>query len=272
MTARLLLLPVAPHRARPTFVRSALALIACVLVFAFTSRATAQSTSWTSAHQQATWLSTFVDHAITPRDALWFDGHWRRMGFGESPQQLLLRGGVLHTIAPGVRVGGGYAYIATAPYGDVPIAAPLREHRIWQQLTLGHKAGAVSFVHRYRFEQRWLASVRADASGDGSTLGPWAYQQRARYQIRGQGNLPAMRLRGRPLLAFAYDELLMPIGHADATLRVTQNRLGGGIGIPVDARQRIELGYMNLWNAIPARRANEINHTLTVSWVWTATK
>ena len=104
-----------------------------------------------------------------------------------------------------------------------------------------------------------------------SALG--ASRLRARRRVTGgQGNLPAMRLRGRPLLAFAYDELLMPIGHADATLRVTQNRLGGGIGIPVDTRQRIELGYMNLWNAIPARRANEINHTLTVSWVWTATK
>lgn len=231
----------------------------------------AQTAKWTTAHQSATWLATFVDHAISSRDAVWFDGQWRRMGFGSEPQQLLLRGGLLHTLTPGVRVGGGYAYVATAPYGELPSASALREHRIWQQLTLSHRAGDVSLVHRYRFEQRWLASRPLDANGEPVT-GPSQYQQRFRYQVRGQGGLTPFKVRGRPLLAFAYDELLMPLGHADATLRVTQNRLGGGLGIPLDARQRVEVGYMNLWNALPARRANEVNHTLTLSWVWTATK
>jgi hypothetical protein len=35
------------------------------------------------------------------------------------------------------------------------------------------------------------------------------------------------------------------------------------------SRQRVEVGYMNLWNALPAARVNEFNHTLTLSYYWT---
>lgn len=225
-------------------------------------------TPWITEQQGASWYGAFVDHALSDRTALWFDGQWRRMGLGADPQQLLLRPGVQRTLAPGVRVAGGYAYIATAPYGALPQADPSREHRLWQQLSLSHAAGPVTVSHRYRYEQRWLSSLVGP--DDGRT--PATYQHRARYMVRAQGALPALVVRNRPVLAFAWDELLMPIGHGDATLRLTQNRLGAGIGLPLDARQRLEIGYMHLWNALPARRANEINHTLTLSWVWTAAR
>lgn len=228
----------------------------------------AQPSRWTTEQQGASWYGGFVDHAVTERTALWFDGQWRRMGLVNEPQQLLVRPGLQRTIAPGVRVAAGYAYIATAPYGKTPLAAPVREHRAWQQLALAHRAGALSVTHRYRWEQRWLASVD-NAEGD---LGPFGYQHRARYMVRAQGTLPSLRVGNRPLLGFVWNEVLVPIGHGDATVRLTQNRLGGGVGIPLDPQQRIEVGYMNLWNSVPAQRANEVNHTLTVSWVWVMAK
>lgn len=226
----------------------------------------AQSTDWTSVEQGATWYAVVVDQAITERSALWFDGQWRRMGLGAEPQQALLRSGLLLTIAPGLRVGGGYAWVATAPYGEAPSATPLREHRAWQQLTMSQRIGRIGVTHRYRLEQRWIAPVLPRGTGS------WAYQQRARYLVRAQGDIPVLRLAGSSLLGFAWNELLLPMGHGDATLRVTQNRLGAGIGIPLDTRQRLEVGYMNLWNALAARGVNEFNHTLTVTLVWAATR
>jgi hypothetical protein len=243
-------------------VRRVLALVALAA-----APAAAQS-PWTTVEQGASWYAAFLDHAVTDRTALWFDGQWRRMGLGAEPQQLLLRPGVQRTLAPGVRLAAGYAYIATAPYGRVPQADPTREHRLWQQLALAHAAGPLTVSHRFRYEQRWLAAL----VGPDEARSPSAYQQRVRYMVRAQGGIPSLALRGRPVLGFGFNELLMPIGHGDATLRLTQNRLGGGIGVPLDGRQRLEIGYMNLWNSLPARRANEVNHTLTVSWVWTATK
>ena len=234
--------------------------------------AEAQSSSWTTVHQQASWYAGFVDHAISTRNAVVLDGQWRRMGWGAEPQQLLLRGGLLRTIASGVRVGGGYAYVATAPYGEVPLASPAREHRAWQQLLLTHRAGVMSVAHRYRLEQRWIAPVSTDPISNEKETGTFSYQNRARYQVRAHGNVPAVTLRTRALTAFVYDELLMPFGHGDPDLRVAQNRLGAGVGLPLTARQRLDVGYMNLWNALTAQRTNEINHTLTVSWVWISTR
>lgn len=221
----------------------------------------AQSAGWESVHQSSTWLIVTADQAVSPRTALWFDGQWRRMGLGAEPQQVLLRPGVQWTLTPGVRVGGGYAYVATAPYGEVPSATPLREHRLWQQLALSHRAGPVTVSHRYRWEQRWLAPVVGDETQD------FQYQQRARYMIRAQTALGALRRAGQPVTAFVYDEMLLPVGHGTATGRLAQNRASVGVGIPLDAHHRVEVGYLNLWNALTTAQTNEFNHTLTIGLV-----
>lgn len=227
----------------------------------FTTDTAAQGGSWPTVHQQALWLTTSLDHKITPSTSLWFDGAWRRMEIGDEPQQLLLRPGILHTIAPGVRIGAGYTYVATAPYGEVPIATPLREHRAWQQLTVAHTAGPVAITHRYRWEQRWIAPVTSGA------LGEYRYQQRARYMVRAQLPLGGLTYRSRAIIGFAQEELLLPVGHSGSAGRFTQNRFAFGAGLPFTARQRLEIGYLNLWNAIASRPANEVNHTVTLNWV-----
>ncbi|WP_353267117.1 DUF2490 domain-containing protein [Gemmatimonas sp.] len=250
----------------PAFFRQWPALWAAVVLVA---PAVGQAQPWTTRHQDALWVGTFVDQPISKRTALWFDGSWRRMDFGEEPQQLLLRPGVQFTLTPGVRVAAGYAWIATQPYGSLPIANPTREHRTWQQITLSHKAGQFTVSHRYRLEQRWSHPLLPVAGSDERDNGPTTYQNRLRYMPRVQANLGSATLNGRPLIGFAWDELLMPLGGPNQTFTVGQNRATAGIGIPLSARVRTEVGYMNLYNAFAARRANEVNHTLWVSWHYT---
>jgi hypothetical protein len=212
---------------------------------------------WDTVQQPATWVNAFVDHAVTERTALWFDGHWRRMGIGAEPQQVLLRPGVQVTLAPGLRAGGGYAYIATAPYGESPSPRPVREHRLWQQVSLNHALLNLSLSHRVRVEQRWSAPVVA---GD---LGPLRYQQRLRYALRVQ------RPVGARTYGFAANEIFVPVGHSEGDQRRLQNRAQLGLGFPIDERQRVEVSYMNQWNRITPREVHEYNHTLVLSWVWT---
>lgn len=213
---------------------------------------------WPATHQAATWVVLTVETPVAPRAAIWFDANWRRMGLGGRPQQLLLRPGILFTLAPGVQSGGGYAYIATAPYGALPADAPLREHRTWQQLLLTHPAGRFTVSHRYRWEQRWIAPV--DAGG----LGDFDYQQRARYLLRAQRPVGAGT---KAHIAFAQNEVLLPVGHAGSAGRFTQNRFAVGVGLRMGEGRRLDVGYMNLWNALPARAANEVNHTLTLTYI-----
>ncbi|WP_373068481.1 DUF2490 domain-containing protein [Gemmatimonas sp.] len=249
--------------------RSKVWLVAAILLAPLTAPAQA----WQSASQDAMWVGTFVDQPITAKTSLWFDNSWRSMDFGARPQQVLLRPGVQYTLAPGVRVAAGYAYIATAPYGALPSPNPLREQRTWQQLTLTHKGGPVTFSHRYRLEQRWirplLPTVASVTAEEDRELGPTTYQNRLRYQGRAQINLPGLAWDKRPLIALAWNELLMPLGGATQLVTLGQNRATVGVGLPVTPRQRVEIGYMNLYNAFPARRANEINHTLWLSWHYT---
>lgn len=241
--------------------RSLVLILALVL---FNTVAAGQGGSWPTVHQQALWVSTSLEHRISPKTSLWFDGNWRRMGFGDEPQQVLLRPGILHTIAPGVRIGTGYTHVGTAPYGEVPAPTPLREHRIWQQLTVAHAAGPVAITHRYRWEQRWIAPVTAGA------VGRYGYQQRARYMVRAQVPLGGLTYRARAIIGYGQEELLLPVGHGGSAGRFTQNRFAVGAGLPVTVRQRLDVGYLNLWNAIPSRPANEVNHTVTINWVVTS--
>ena len=263
---------VAPLRASPTLnlcismPRLSLLLVGPLLVASPPALAS-QTTPWISRHQNAQWLGAFVDQPLRARWSLWFDGQWRRLDLGQQPQQLLIRPGVQFTLANGVRLGAGYGFVATAPHGALPIANPTREHRSWQQLSLTQKAGALTISHRYRLEQRWLTAVLPDTPRGEPASAPTTYANRTRYLGRVQGPLVGLQLRRRPLQAFVWDEVLMPIGGGGARLQVTQNRAAIGIGLPLDARQRVEIGYMNLWNAFAARRANEVNHTLTLSWV-----
>jgi hypothetical protein len=217
---------------------------------------------WTTVNQPAVWLNTFVDHDIAPRTALWFDGHWRRDGIA-NPQQVLVRPGVQYTIRPGVRVGGGYAYIATAPYGESPNARPLREHRGWQQLSLSNSVRGIALTHRFRSEQRWTGAV--DGKGE---RGPLTYQQRLRYFIRAQRALGDHATAAGPVIGFATNEFFLPIGHSDGEQKRLQNRAQIGVGLPASAKQRLEFSYLHQWNRITPRTTHEFNHTVMFSWVW----
>lgn len=243
---------------------------ACAAAFALLVPASAvRAQPWITRHQDALWAGGFVDQPVSKRTALWFDGSWRRMDFGEEPQQLLVRPGVQFTLTPGVRVAAGYAWIATQPYGSLPIANPTREHRTWQQLLVTHKAGVFTVSHRYRLEQRWTHPLLTVAGSDEREDGPTTYQNRFRYMPRAQANLGSVKLGGRPVIGWVWDEVLMPIGGPNQTFTLGQNRLAAGVGLPLSSRVRTEIGYMNLYNAFAPRRANEINHTLWLSWHYT---
>lgn len=248
-------MPTQPQRQRWSSLRALLCSLLCA------APASAQDATWTTVQQPAVWLNATIDHSVTERVALWFDGHWRRMEYGREPQQLLVRPGVQVTLRPGVRVGAGYTYAATAPYGESPNATPTREHRGWQQVSVSQRAGQVGLSYRLRWEQRWLATVREE-------LGPFSYQQRARFLVRAQ--VPLVSTAAGPVAGFAYNEYFLPVGHSDAERVRLQNRAGVGVGIPLDARQRIDISYMHHWNRITPRETHEINHTLVIGWVWVA--
>jgi hypothetical protein len=209
------------------------------------------------------WAMYFGDHAVSRRWALHAEAQVRRAGGAAGLagwQQLLLRPGLIYTLSPGARVTAGYAFVDTWPYGDQPVVARFPEHRLWQQLQLGHATGRVAWQHRYRVEQRWVARP-LDAAGARDRT----YSNRARYLVR--ASIP---LRGRTLevgeaYATAYDELFANWGRNVGRNVLDQNRLYGALGWRLAATTRVEAGYLQQLVLKPNGAQVERNHTLQLA-------
>jgi hypothetical protein len=209
------------------------------------------------------WLMYFGDHAVSRRWAVHAETQLRR---ADGPaglrgwQQLLVRPGLIYTVAPGARVTAGYAFISTWPYGEQPAADRFPEHRVWQQLQLGHATGRVAWQHRYRIEQRWV-----DRALDAAGARDRTYSNRARYLARA-----TVPLRGRTLDAgepyvSAYDELFASWGRNVGRNVFDQNRLYGAVGWRFGAATRVEGGYLQQLVLKPNGVQMERNHSLQLA-------
>ena len=245
-----------PTRPRSTPARAALLALALAPAPALAQAAGPRDV----ADNTNAWFMYFGDHAVSGRWALHAEAQIRRAGGAaglEGWQQLLVRPGVIYTVLPNARVSAGYAYVDTWPYGDQPAAARFPEHRLWQQLQLGHATGRVAWQHRYRVEQRWVARP-LDAAGARDRT----YSNRARYLVRA-----TVPLRGRTLDAgeaylSAYDEVFANWGRNVGRNVLDQNRLYGAVGWRAGATTRVEAGYLQQLVLKPNGTQMERNHTL----------
>jgi hypothetical protein len=228
-----------------------------------------------SAHAQGTddrvtvdqghaWFTYAGEHPLRrgAPTALHLEAQVRRADLGEDWQQLLLRAGVTRAVASGVRVGGGYGFIQTHTYGELPAAADFPEHRGWQQLSLSHGVGRLGIGHRYRLEQRWVGRTGTDAA-DPERVTEWRYSNRARYM--GRVTLPLRReAQGAPYL-YAANEVFVSFGENVQMNRFDQNRLMLGVGRPLSSVLRAELGYLNQYVVKGNGREFERNHTVQLT-------
>jgi len=209
------------------------------------------------------WAMYFGDHAVSRRWALHAEAQVRRAGGAAGLagwQQLLLRPGLIYALSPGARVTAGYAFVDTWPYGDQPVVARFPEHRLWQQLQLGHATGRVAWQHRYRVEQRWVARP-LDAAGARDRT----YSNRARYLVRATVPLRGRTLDAGEAYATAYDELFANWGRNVGRNVLDQNRLYGALGWRLAATTRVEAGYLQQLVLKPNGTQVERNHTLQLA-------
>lgn len=244
----------------PTQVKLRAVLAGCAVLCATPARAQGPRTTVTNFNS---WFSWSGENAIGDRWSLWTDLQLRREHGGGTPQQLLFRPGLTYAIAPGIRVGGGYAYIVTYPYGMDPIAAAVPEHRVWEQLSIAHRVGDLALTHRYRLEQRWI--------GVGDPVTPshvanYREESRFRYLVRATHELG----RATGLYLTAFDEVFITAGASTRNNLLDQNRVLIGGGWRFTPTWKLEVGYLEqrIWKASGLNA--ERNHTLSVSVFSTA--
>jgi hypothetical protein len=238
------------------------AVLLAALVAVAPSSVNAQSTTpWRTVRQEHLWVAAVVDQPITRRVAFLGDAQWRRTDGGAKPQQLLTRGTVTYRVTPGLRLGVGLNYVATAPYGEVPAARPLRDRQIFYLAQFNQKLGKLDVMHRYRFENRWLADVLEDAAGNDS-LSDSRFAQRTRYLLRLQYPVARVTIAKQPVLAIVQNDLFVGLAGAERGASVDQNRISFGAGLPLSARHRVDVLWLQQWLAVPRARTNEQNGTL----------
>jgi hypothetical protein len=216
----------------------------------------------TAAH---TWLQLTDEHRLAERWALFGDMQVRRADFpGRTPQQLEVRTGLLHDVGGGARIGVGYLWQHTAVYGELPIAAPTREHDVWEQIQFGSRTGRVAWAHRFRLEQRWAHPLTFDDRG---STARWQYRNRVRLMERATIDAPRLGIALPKAYVTAHEELFLHLGWTPEGQVFDQSRLGLQAGWRFGPRLRAEAGYLHQYLQRGAARATENNHTLLVGLV-----
>ena len=143
-------------------------------------------------------------------------------------EQLLLRTGLGYTFNNNQsNVLLGYGYILSENYiGDTDTKATVNEHRIFQQFISNQSIGSVRLSHRYRFEQRFVASD---------------FKMRFRYFLSLNIPFSTKENTQNKWYLSAYNEIFLNT----ETAIFDRNRLYGGLGFKLSSNVRVEAGYMN---------------------------
>lgn len=169
----------------------------------------------------------------------------RRVGFITDWQQSLLRGGLIYKVLPRLKIGGGYTFLNTHPYGAHPVAdaGTYPEHRFYEDVTLSDAVGRFALNQRVRLEQRWIGL--AGASGSLANSDVWQRQNRVRYQLALDFPLQGPTLDDQEWYLTAFDEVFINFGREITTNVFNQNRIGAGFGYRFQDNFQLELQYLN---------------------------
>jgi long-subunit fatty acid transport protein len=187
------------------------------------------------------WVQSINKISINDKFSLHLEYQLRRTDGLTSPQQNLLRLGLNYHVHENITFHGGYAWVATYPYGDYPIASngTFPEHRTYQQFAIKQVVSKWSMQHRFRLEQRWLAKLAANTAD----IEDWVFLNRFRYQFRLQYPLKLSKKTSINLIA--WDEIFIGSGKNLGTNIFDQNRLALQIGWKITKNYQIEFGYLN---------------------------
>lgn len=212
------------------------------------------------------WFVLSGDVAITGRWGVLFDASARRSGPVDQAMANFVRGGLAYEVNDHVRVAAGANWSRSYPYGELPSAYPVTEHRTWQQAVVSHDIGRLDVSHRYRLEQRWRG-LRNDPDVD--HIDYWERASRFRYQVKGTLPFNGDGVDPGEAYASASNELFVGIGRNVGTNIFDQNRATVSLGYRATRNWRGEVAFLEhvifKSNGIDVERNHTFTFTLSYS-------
>lgn len=213
------------------------------------------------------WVSYLGDYRLSEHWSIHNEAHWRRANLGEHWQQLLIRPAVNFHLNPNVMFTVGYSYYENFGYGDNPIRFRNWEHHAFEQVQFSHTLGRLKLTHRYRFEQRYIASLRPTPNDpQNPAFDHFNYLNRFRYRLLLTLPLNHPTLVAKTWFVSAYDEAFLTFGDPSHGDFVQQNRASVLLGYQWNALGSVQVGYMlqslNRPGFVSGADLMEMNNTL----------
>ena len=191
------------------------------------------------------WYNYFGTFKLNRKLGIHTEYQWRRDNTITDWQQSLLRVGINYQVNPKIQLRGGYGWIETFAYGDIPINAfgkNFTEHRLFEMVTLTDKISTVETSHRFMIEQRWVGRYSSPSL---TKEDEFLFLNRMRYMFRVQLPLKGNTIADKTPYLALYNEIFVGFGKNVNENVFDQNRLGALLGYRFNKTFRIEAGYLN---------------------------
>jgi hypothetical protein len=201
--------------------------------------------------RKQTWWAYFNQTRFTDRSGMWVDVHLRLNDVVDQKSVSIARLGYTYFLSDNVRLTAGYGYITHFALNDQSPDVP--EHRPWQQIQWFDKKHGLSMAQYFRVEERFVRQVLNGELTDEETF-TWRF--RYNFFI----SFPLAGAPGEPKSPFVFinDELLINAGKNIVNNYFDQNRLFVGLGYQFTAGLNAQLGYLFVFQQLPA--GNEYVH------------
>lgn len=186
------------------------------------------------------WLIYFGDKKINDKWNIHHELQYRNFNMLGDIDQILIRTGIGYNLTEkNNNVLLGYGYIYNEPYiNNTDLKTSFSEHRIFQQFISKQAFGRFNWLHRYRFEQRFIGED---------------FKLRLRYFLSMNMAINKKEMMDNTLYLSAYNEIFVN----NRQNYFDRNRLYGGLGYRFSKQFRFEIGVMN--QAASAFARNQLN-------------
>ena len=233
-------------------------LILFLLLLMANSDLTAQTKQTETVEQ--IWLGYFNQTRFSNKWGTWTDIHLRtKEDFVNDFSQSILRIGLTYYLNDDTKLTAGYAYVSHYPAeGHEHVTIP--EHRPWQQIQWHSKYSKLRLMQWFRLEERFRRKVKDD---DELAEG-YNFNFRIRYNFFFQVPLSEKRFQPKTLSFVVNDEIHINFGKQIVYNYFDQNRFFAGFAYHVNKHDNLQLGYMNVFQQLPAGNKYRSNHVARV--------
>lgn len=229
----------------------------CIVLFCWAGSMVAAQSAKSTENVNQLWFGYLSQLRFSNKWGAWADLHLRtKEDFVNNFSQSIVRLGLTYYVTDATKLTAGYAYISIYP-ADAHKNITQPEHRPWQQVQWHTKYGTKRMMQWLRLEERFRRKILNDSTlADGHN-----FNFRLRYNIWYDIPLSKKGIVPNSWSFVLNDEVHINFGKQIVNNYFDQNRLFAGFKYQLSDQANLQLGYMNLFQQLPAGNRYRSIHT-----------